>query len=146
MSWRQKQGPVQSTPKIKSNFPPEIKIDHRLSRTFLLINQCFSNWCDILLPQIAIFKSFKLSFLLCFLPGSSLRADTELKNKNIHQTSYPSLVFNSCYYELSRVWARNFQFGSLSPNWEFLSFGAKGFGGLLWRAQMGFGSTLISLA
>ena len=37
-------------------------------------------------------------------------------------------------------WARNFQFRPLDTNWEFLSFGAEGFGNLLWRAPMGFGA------
>ena len=40
---------------------------------------------------------------------------------------------------VSRVWARNFQSGSLDTNWEFLSFGAGGVGDLLWRLPMGFG-------
>ena len=34
-----------------------------------------------------------------------------------------------------RVWARNFQFGSLDTNWEFLSFGAGGFMDLIWRLR-----------
>ena len=37
-----------------------------------------------------------------------------------------------------RVLARNLQFRLLGPNWEFRSFGARGFRGLLLRPQMGF--------
>ena len=76
---RQKQD--QHSPRAKSNpiFHPEIWTDHRLSRTFHLIKiyaltelWMISYLVDILLPKIAILKSFKCNFLLCFPSGSSL--------------------------------------------------------------------------
>ena len=60
------------------------------------------------------------------------------------------VIPNICHIKLSTVrkqlqnscatsaWARNFQFGPLDPNWEFLSFWSEGFGGLLWRPPLGF--------
>ena len=60
------------------------------------------------------------------------------------------VIRNICHIKLSTVrkqlqnscatsaWARNFQFGPLDPNWEFLSFGSEGFGGLLWRPSLAF--------
>ena len=77
---RQKQD--QHSPHAKSNpvFLPEIRIDHRLSRTFHLMKiyvltelWMISIWCVIPCCQkLPFLKVLNVSFLFCFLPGSSL--------------------------------------------------------------------------